>query len=55
MFRHIGELGPEQVKLLVLLSLPSTWDALHLLITNFIGTDPGWSCTISKALLAYFI
>ena len=50
MFRHIGELGPEQVKLLVLLSLPTAWDALHMLITNIIGTDPGWSCTISKAV-----
>jgi MFS family permease len=45
-FERIGELGPAQWKLLVLLALPAMWAAFHALVTNFIGTDPGWSCSI---------
>ena len=45
-FERIGELGPAQWKLLVLLSLPVMWAAFHAFVTNFIGTDPGWSCSI---------
>ena len=45
-FERIGELGPAQWKLLLLLALPVLWTAFHALITNFIGTDPGWSCSI---------
>jgi MFS family permease len=48
-FEHIGELGRAQVKLLVLLSLPVAWMAFHILATNFIGTDPGWTCAATSA------
>ena len=48
-FQHIGELGPAQVRLFILLTLPSTWTAPHVMITNFIGTDPGWRCALPKS------
>ena len=48
-FEHIGELGRAQVNLLVLLSLPVTWMAFHVLAPNFIATDPGWDCSLSTS------
>ena len=45
--QQIGEFGPAQKKLFVILSLPSMWMGFHVLVTNFVGTDPGWTCTIT--------
>ena len=45
-FSEISEFGPVQIKLFFLLGLPLTWTAFHVLVPNFIGTDPGWTCSI---------
>ena len=45
-FGQIGELGPAQTRLFLLLSLPGPWIAFHTFITNFIGGDPGWTCSV---------
>ena len=47
-FERIGEFGPAQVKLFFVLTLPGMWMALHGLVPNFIGTDPGWNCSIGS-------
>ena len=44
-FEQIGELGRTQVTILVLLSLPATWMAVHVLAPVFIASDPGWTCS----------
>lgn len=44
-FRQIGEFGPAQWRLFILLSLPTGWMALTVLAPNFIATDPGWNCS----------
>ena len=46
MFSEIGEFRPVQIKLFSLLGLGMSWMALHTLAPNFIGTDPGWTCSI---------
>jgi hypothetical protein len=45
-FGQISELGPAQVKLFLLVSIPGPWIAFHTFITNFIGSDPGWTCSV---------
>ena len=47
-FQHIGELGHTQKKLFVMLSVPMMWTAFHVLVINFIGSDPGWSCSVAS-------
>ena len=42
--RRIGELGPIQLKLLVLFGLPHIWGGLILFSLNYAGKDPGWKC-----------
>ena len=45
-FEQIGQLGRAQANLFVMLSLPGPWISFHTFITNFIGSDPGWNCTL---------
>ena len=42
--RRIGELGPIQLKLLVLFGLPHIWGGLSLFSLIYVGADPGWQC-----------
>ena len=45
-FGQIGELGPAQTMLFVMLSLPGPWISFHTFITSFIDSDPGWTCSL---------
>ena len=44
MLRRIGELGPIQLKLFVLIGLAHIWSGLCVLSLTYVGTDPGWEC-----------
>ena len=46
--RRIGDLGPTQKQIFLLISLPHLWGALLILTLPYIGTNPGWKCTAPK-------
>ena len=48
MLRIVGEFGPHQRKLYVLLSLSIIPAAFQMLIHVFVGARPDWSCSASS-------
>ncbi len=43
-WEEIGEFGPSQRKIIILLHLCSLYSALAIFSVSFTGTEPSWSC-----------